>query len=105
MTRDVESGQPHGAYPSRSNRAFVCGLVHIASAASALPIRRTEQMRLSKLEEIMVRGDTNGRDILAVLEAPLRTIGRIAVAAYLAQAVAGFTIGFALPWVQFFGVN
>jgi hypothetical protein len=39
------------------------------------------------------------------LEAPLRTIGRIAVVAYLAQAVAGFTIGLALPWVQFFGVN
>jgi hypothetical protein len=29
---------------------------------------------------------------------------RIAVIIYLAQAAAGFTVGFTLPWLQFFGL-
>jgi hypothetical protein len=34
----------------------------------------------------------------------MSTIVRVAIIIYLTQAVAGFAVGFTLPWLQFFRV-
>jgi len=34
----------------------------------------------------------------------LSTIVRIVIIIYITQAVAGFAVGLALPWLQFFGI-
>jgi hypothetical protein len=50
-------------------------------------------------------GPVDRSDRMSRLKALMTSIFRIAVIVYLAQAAAGFAVGFTLPWLLFFGVN